>query len=67
MELHRARRRALLAVLSGGAILSTALQRALAQTVAQGVRGIQGEVLVNGKTAARGTPVRPGDTVTTGK
>jgi len=67
MELPRARRRALLVVLGGGAVLSTALQRALAQTVTQDVRSIQGEVRVNGKPAARGTPVRPGDTVTTGK
>ena len=64
---YRVRRRALLAVLGGGA-LAAALQRALAQTpVAQGVRSIQGEVRVDGKPAARGTPVRPGDTVTTGK
>jgi hypothetical protein len=65
---YRVRRRALLAALGGGAVLSTALQRALAQTsFARGVHSTQGEVRVNDKPAARGTPVRPGDTVTTGK
>jgi hypothetical protein len=62
----RARRRALLALFGTG--LSAALQRALAQAaVAQGVRSVQGEVTVGGKPAARGTPVRPGDSVATGK
>src|SRR6266571_1921254 len=62
----RARRRALLALFGTG--LSAALQRALAQAaVARGVRSVQGEVTVGGKPAARGTPVRPGDSVATGK
>jgi hypothetical protein len=63
---YRSRRRALLAALGSGAILSTALRQALAQ-VKQGVRSVQGEVRINDKRAARGAPVRPGDTVTTGK
>jgi len=65
---YRARRRALLAAFGGGAVLSTVLQRALAQpSLARGVHSTQGEVRVNDKPAVRGTPVRPGDTVTTGK
>jgi len=66
MELHRARRRALLA-LAAGIGLSAALRRSLAQTSAkQGVRTAQGEVKINGKPAEPGTLVRPGDTIVLG-
>lgn len=59
------RRRALLAL--GGVGLHSALRAALAQTPAQGVRSARGEVRVDGRPAAAGTPVRPGDTVEVGK
>ncbi len=63
MELHSARRRALLA-LAAGISLPVALRLALAQSsTKQGVRTAQGEVQVNGKPARPGTPVRPGDTI----
>jgi hypothetical protein len=66
MKLHRARRRALLA-LTAGISLPTALRQALAQTSAkQGVRTAQGEVTINGKPAEPGTLVRPGDTIALG-
>lgn len=60
------RRRALLA-LAAGIGLHPALRIALAQTSAQGVRTARGEVSVNGKAAAPGTPVRAGDTLILGK
>ena len=60
------RRRALLA-LAAGAGLHPALRIALAQTQVQGVRSARGEVSVNGKPAAPGTPVRASDTIILGK
>jgi hypothetical protein len=61
------RRRALLA-LAAGAGLHPALRVALAQSRAQqGVRTAKGDVRVNGKPAAQGTPVRTGDTIEIGK
>jgi len=66
MNLHRARRRALLA-LAAGIGLPAVLGRALAQTSAkQGVRTAQGEVAINGKPAEPGTLVRPGDAIVLG-
>jgi len=65
MDIHRARRHALLALLGAG-ILPGALRSALAQAK-QGVRKVQGELSVNGKPAGLGTPVRPGDSIATGK
>src|SRR5712692_7377506 len=63
MELHSARRRALL-VLAAGIGLPPALGRALAQSsTRQGVRTAQGEIKINGKPAEPGTPVRPGDAI----
>ena len=59
------RRRALLAL--GGIGLHSALRSALAQAQAQGVRTARGEVKVNGRPAAPGTPVRAGDTIEIGK
>ena len=62
------RRRVLqtLAVLGIG--LHGALRVAVAQTAnAQGVRRMRGTVSINGKPAAEGSPVRPGDTVVTGR
>jgi hypothetical protein len=64
--MHISRRRALLA-LAAGVGLHSALRAALAQTSAQGLRTAKGEVSVNGKPAATGTPVRPGDTIVLGK
>ena len=58
-----ARRRTLLALAAGGAGLSLALRRAVAQS-AQGLARVQGDVRVNGQSAVEGTIVRPGDTVT---
>ncbi len=66
MELHRTRRRALLA-LAAGISLPAALRLALAQSSAkQGVRTAQGEVKINGRPAEPGTLVRPGDTIVLG-
>ncbi len=65
MDIDRARRHALLALLGAG-ILPGALRSALAQAK-QGVRTVQGELSVNGKPAEPGTPVRPGDAIATGK
>ncbi len=66
MKLHRARRRALLA-LAAGISLPAALKLALAQSSAkQGVRTAQGEVAINGRPAEPGTLVRPGDTIVLG-
>jgi len=65
MDIDRARRHALLALLGAG-ILPGALRSALAQAK-QGVRTVQGELSVNGKPADSGAPVRAGDTIVTGK
>jgi hypothetical protein len=65
MDIDRERRRALRLLLGAGT-LQAALQSALAQTLdKQGVRAAQGDIRVNGAPAAAGSPVRPGDTVTT--
>jgi hypothetical protein len=67
MDMHRTRRRALLAL---GAAMSmpAALRLALAQSSAtQGVRNTRGEVSINGKPAESGSLVRPGDTIETGR
>jgi len=67
MDIDRERRRALRLLLGVGT-LQAALQSALAQTLdKQGVRTAQGDLRVNGAPAAAGSPVRPGDTVTTSK
>lgn len=60
------RRRAVLA-LAAAAGLPAALRIALAQNTAQGVRTIKGEVSVNGKPAALGALIRPGDTIEVGR
>lgn len=67
MDMHRTRRRALLAL--GAAMgMPAALRLALAQSFpAQGVRNTRGEVRINGKPAEPGTPVRPGDAIETGR
>jgi hypothetical protein len=66
MELHSARRRALL-VLAAGIGLPAALRLALAQSsTRQGVRTAQGEIKINGKLAEPGTLVRPGDAIVLG-
>jgi hypothetical protein len=67
MDMHRTRRRALLAL---GAAMSmpAALRLALAQSSAtQGVRNTRGEVSINGKPADPGALVRPGDAIETGR
>lgn len=67
MDMHRTRRRALLAL---GAAMSmpAALRLALAQSSAtQGVRNARGEVSINGKPAEPGSLVRPGDAIETGR
>ena len=67
MDMHRTRRRALLAL---GAAMSmpAALRLALAQSsAAQGVRHTRGEVNINGKPAGPGSVVRPGDAIETGR
>lgn len=48
--------------------LSMLIRYALAQGAVEagGVHKYRGQVLINGEPAARGTPVKPGDTVTTG-
>ena len=60
------RRRALLA-LAATTGLPAALRFALAQTQAQGIRSVKGEVRVNGKPVVGGGLVRPGDTIEVGK
>jgi len=66
MELHSARRRALL-VLAAGIGLPAALRLALAQSsTRQGVRTAQGGIKINGKLAEPGTLVRPGDAIVLG-
>ena len=61
-------RRALLKALAGAALAGTAAGRASAQSSApvQGIRAVEGDVRINGRPAAIGTPVRPGDSVATG-
>ena len=59
------RRRALLAL--GGAGLHCVVRAALAQSAVQGMRTARGEVMVNGRPGAPGTPVRAGDTIEIGK
>ena len=64
MELHSARRRALLLLAAG---MPAAVRLALAQSsTRQGVRTAQGEIKINGKPAEPGTPVRPGDAIVLG-
>ena len=65
-DTDRSRRRALVALLGAGGGLAGALRLALAQTSAEGMRQVRGEVTVNGKPVHVGDPVRPGDTVATG-
>ena len=66
MEPRHARRRALLA-LAAGIGLPAVLRQAIAQSSSQqGVRSAHGDVRINGKPAAPGTPVRAGDTVALG-
>ncbi len=68
MNHDQKRRRMLLALLGSGAGLAGALRLAIAQEPnAQGLRRATGEVRVNGQPAAIGFPVRPGDTVVTGR
>jgi len=67
MDMHRTRRRALLAL---GAAMSmpAALRLALAQSsAAQGMRNTRGEVRINGTPAGPGSVVRPGDAIETGR
>ena len=67
MELHRARRRALL-VFAAGIGLPAAVRLALAQSSAkQGVRTVQGDMRINGKPVEVGTLVRPGDAIVLGE
>lgn len=62
------RRRMLLALLGTGAGFTGVLRQAMAQAPnAQGLRSVAGEVRVNGQPAAFGFPIRPGDTVSTGR
>ena len=64
MELHSARRRALLLLAAG---MPAAVRLALAQSsTKQGVRTVQGDMRINGKPAEPGTLVRPGDTIVLG-
>ncbi|HEY6862944.1 MAG TPA: hypothetical protein VI319_03515, partial [Burkholderiales bacterium] len=65
-DTDRSRRRALVALLGAGGGLAGALRLALAQTSAEGMRQVRGEVTVNGKPVRVGDTVRPGDTVATG-
>ena len=60
------RRRALLALVAATGA-PAALRLALAQTQAQGVRRVTGEVRVNGLPVVAGSLIRPGDTVVVGK
>lgn len=63
------RRRLLLAMMGTGLAAPAILREASAQNLipeAQGVRSLEGDVRVNGRRAATGTPVRAGDTVSTG-
>lgn len=61
-------RRALLKILAGSGLASAIPGRASAQsgTPVQGIRALEGDVRINGRPAAAGTPVRPGDSVATG-
>ncbi len=60
------KRRDALALIAAGAA-STVIARALAKgDVPPGVNQVEGSVHVNGAQAHVGTPVRPGDRVTTG-
>jgi hypothetical protein len=65
------RRNWLLRTAAGAAALAAGmaqLRLALAaETVAQGVSRVRGEVLIGGKPAVRGMEVRPGDVVTVGR
>ncbi|HUL92779.1 MAG TPA: iron dicitrate transport regulator FecR [Burkholderiales bacterium] len=63
--MHIQRRRALLA-LAAGIGLHPALRTALAQAK-EGVRTVKGQVSVNGRPAALGSLIRPGDTIEVGK
>ena len=65
-DTDRTRRRALVALLGAGGGLAGGLRLALAQTSAEGMRQVRGEVTVNGRPVRVGDPVRPGDTVATG-
>ena len=60
------RRRALLA-LAAAVGAPAALRLALAQSSAQGVRSVKGEVRVNGLPVVVGSLIRPGDTIEVGK
>jgi hypothetical protein len=61
-------RRALLALLGTGIGLSGVLRLAVAQQpLTQGLQRYRGDVRINDKPAESGAPVRPGDTMTTGK
>lgn len=63
------RRRLLLAMMGAGLGASTILHEASAQSLVpetQGVHRLEGDVRINGAGAGVGSPVRPGDVVTTG-
>jgi len=61
-------RRKTLIALAGAGLALPMLRAALAQEGnAQGIRRARGSVMVNGRKAAAGDPVRPGDRVTTGR
>jgi hypothetical protein len=68
---NESRRRWLQAAVAAGVLLpggvAALIGRALAQGAAkQGVQRLRGTVQVNGQPAKKGTPIAPGDTVTTG-
>jgi hypothetical protein len=68
---NESRRRWLEAAIGGGILLPSGIAaligRALAQgDTKQGVHRLRGEVLVNDQPAKKGTPVKPGDSVSTG-
>ncbi len=72
MTMNRiSRRNWLLRTAAGAAALAAGmaqLRLALAaETVAQGVSRVRGEVLIGGKPAMQGMEVRPGDVITTGR
>jgi hypothetical protein len=61
-------RRALFALLGTGIGLSAVLRLAVAQQpLTQGLQRYRGDVRINDTPAESGAPVRPGDTMTTGK
>lgn len=67
----RSRRTFLRAAMAAGLLLPGGLTGLIGKALAQrrppeGVRRLRGEVLVNGKRAAAGTPVQPGDRIATG-